>query len=226
MTCSNKGTMRRRRLAMSVAAFLLSGAALAACTGPGSPTPGGSPGPSVSGIDASSTPAASPSPTGTSQIGKDGRTVEPGKSADSCSVLSESVLRTVLGSWAGSLQAGQGEVSIDRVGTSIDACVYPLAAGSGTDNSLIVERRTFASAQALQSSDPFTMLMKPEPLSGLQGDARYGVNSLSGSTEYVVVSVSGTSLSRLLLSTPASGPGPGPDEAKRMLVDLARQAGF
>lgn len=225
MTSSNKATMRRRA-ALSVAAFLLSGAALAACTGSGSPTPGSSSGPSVSGADASTTPAASPSPTGTSQIGKDGRTVEPGKSAGSCTVLSESALRTVLGSWAGSLQTGQGEVSTDREGTSIDACVYPLAAGSGTDNSLIVERRTFASAQALQGSGPFTMLMNPEPLSGLRGDARYGVNSLSGSTEYVVVSVSGTSLSRLLLSTPASGPGPGPDEAKKMLVDLARQANF
>lgn len=225
MTSSNNGRMRRR-VAMSVAAFLLSGAALAACTGSGSPTPGGSPGPSVSGADASSTPAASPGPTGTSQIGKDGRTVEPGKSAGSCTVLSESALRTVLGSWAGSLQAGQGEVSTDRDGTSIDACVYPLVAGGGTDNSLIVERRKFASSQALQSSGPFTMLMKPEPLSGLQGDARYGVNSLSGSTEYVVVSVSGTTVSRLLLSTPATGPGPGADEAKKMLVELARQAGF
>lgn len=216
----------RWRVALSVAACLLSGAALAACTGSGSPAPGGSSGPSASGIDASSTPAPSPSPTGTSQIGKDGRTVEPGKSADSCTVLAETALRTVLGSLAESLQAGQGEVSTDREGTSIDACVYPLAAGSGTDHSLIVERRNFTTAQALQSSGPFTMLMKPEPLSGLQGDARYGVNALSGSTEYVVVSVSGTRVSRLLLSTPATAPGPAADEAKKMLVDLAREAGF
>jgi hypothetical protein len=101
-----------------------------------------------------------------------------------------------------------------------------LAAGAGTDHSAVVERKEFKSKQQLADSAPFSLLMKAESVSGLKGDARYGVNSLTGSTEYVVVSILDKASSTLIVSVPSGTAAPGGTGPKDMMVALAKKAGF
>ena len=171
-------------------------------------------------------PVPSTDNTVEAEKGKDGRTLQPGSAARSCEVFSPVDVGVALGRWAANLQESQGEVSIDRDGTMVDTCVYPLEKLGGVDHSLIVERKDFPSAERLRAADPFGMLMTQEPVDGLKGDARFGVNTLSASTEYVVVSVSELRISRLLLATPSSGQKIEATEAKKVLIGLAVQAGF
>ena len=156
----------------------------------------------------------------------DGRTLQPGTTARSCELLTPAVIHATLGPLAANLQDGQGEASVDREGTRVDSCVYPLEVQAGTDHSLIVERKDYPSSQQLLASQPFGMLMTAESVDGLQGDSRYGSNVLSGSTEFLIVSVSGSRVSRILVSEPTSSPKTDPADAKRMLRELASRAGF
>jgi hypothetical protein len=141
-------------------------------------------------------------------------------------VLPEAEIRAELGNWAVRLQPGQGEVSTDREGTAVDSCVYPLEAGAGTDHSVVVERREFESRQKLDESAPFGLMMTAEQAPGLRGDAKYGVNRLTGSTEYIIVSVHDKTASKLLVSVPSDLPVPEGSSTNEMLVALARKAGF
>ncbi|MFF1385493.1 hypothetical protein ACFVWT_18210 [Arthrobacter sp. NPDC058288] len=131
-----------------------------------------------------------------------------------------------MSSWATGLQPGQGEVSTDRDGTAIDSCVYALESAAGTDHSAVIEQREFKTPQDLAASAPFGLLMKAEAISGLRGDAKYGVNTLTASTEYVVVSVLDKTSSKLLVSVPSGTAVPEGTSAKEMLVALAKKAGF
>lgn len=218
MTFSNRLRTKWAASALAVASALMTG-----CSVGGTPEAGQS-----SGAHSSSPFPPAPSTDNAVEVeqGKDGRTLQPGSAARSCEAFSPAELGVALGERAANLQEGQGEVSIDREGTTVDTCVYPLEKLGGVDHSLIVERKDFPSAEQLRASDPFGMLMTQEPVDGLKGDARFGVNTLSGSTEYVVVSVSELRISRLLLSEPSSGQTIEAHEAKKVLAELAIQAGF
>lgn len=212
----------RRNAAATLAGLALAGSLLVACTPEGTSSDGGSPSSGPSG--SSATP--SPSTANTAQVGKDGRTIDPAAKAESCALLTESDIRAELGAWAAGLQAGQGEVSTDRDGTAVDSCVHALEAGAGTDHSAVVERREFESPQKLAASAPFGLMMKAEAVTGLRGEAKYGVNTLAGSTEYVLVSVLDKSSSKLLVSVPTGTQAPDGASVKEMLVALAKKAGF
>lgn len=216
----------RKNLLTALAALVLGSSMLVACT-PEGPLSGGA----ISSSGTQTTPSgvsASPSPsnTNTAQIGKDGRTIDPAAKAESCTLLAESDIRNELGSWAAGLQPGQGEVSTDREGTAVDSCVYALETGAGTDHSAVIEQREFKTPEELAASAPFSLLMKAEAVSGLRGDAKYGVNTLMGSTEYVVVSVLDKTSSKLLVSVPSGTAVPEGKSVKEMLVALAKKAGF
>jgi hypothetical protein len=216
----------RKNVLTALAALVVGGSMLVACT-PEGPSSGGA----VSSSGAQTAPSeasASPSPsnTNTAQVGKDGRTIDPAAKAESCTLLAESDIRDELGAWAAGLQPGQGEVSTDRDGTAVDSCVYALEAGAGTDHSAVIEQRVFDTPQELASSRPFGLLMTAEAVSGLRGDAKYGVNSLTGSTEYVVVSVLDKTSSTLIVSVPSGTAVPDGTSVKEMLVALAKKAGF
>jgi hypothetical protein len=68
--------------------------------------------------------------------------------------------------------------------------------------------------------------MTSQPVTGLKGEAVFGVNTLSGSKEFVLISSSEADASRLLLSLPSGVPAPSDDEAKNRLVELGKAAGF
>jgi hypothetical protein len=225
MTSSNSAKVHPKAASAAVGC-MVAALLMAGCTpSPDSPS-GGSSGPTGQPGGSSQETGSTPSATSTEQVGKDGRTVEPSTAADSCSILPEEKIRGALGSWAATLQPGQGEVSTDREGVAVDACVYPLNVQSGTNNSIVVELRDYPTPDKLQAAAPFSLLMNPEPVSGLRGDAKFGVNNLAGSTEYGIVSVSGARASRLLLSGPEGQPLPDPAEAKRLMTALAAEAGF
>lgn len=217
---------RSRRSALTaLAAVLLSGLALTACT-PEGPSSGEDTSSSTTKSTSMESPTPSPGTTTTVQVGKDGRTIDPAAKAESCALLEETDIRTELGSWADGLQAGQGEVATDRDGTAVDSCIYPLGAGAGVDHSAVIEQREYKSPEELAASAPFSLLMKAEAVPGLRGDAQYGVNTLTGSTEYVVVSVLDKTSFKLLVSVPSGTTAPEGMNAKEMLVALAKKAGF
>jgi hypothetical protein len=68
--------------------------------------------------------------------------------------------------------------------------------------------------------------MTAEAVTGLGGEAKYGVNSLTGSTEYVLISVLDQTSSKLLVSVPTGTQEPDGVSVKEMLVALAKKAGF
>ena len=221
---SNKSHVYGNALA-ALTALVLGSSVLMGCTPQGSSGDGGS---SPSGTR-TSPPESSSSPSqsaNTPQVGRDGRTVDPAAKAESCSLLTESEIKAELGEWAGGLQSGQGVVSTDRDGTAVDSCVYPLESGAGTDHSVVVEQRKFETAQKLADSDPFGLLMSAEPVTDFRGDAKYGMNSLTGSTEYVLVSVQDTVSTKLLVSLPSGPETPDYANVKQKLLALGKKAGL
>lgn len=222
---SNKHEVRRNTAAM-LAALAFAGSLLVACTQEGTSTDSGSPPSGTQTGPSGSSATPSPSTANTAQVGKDGRTVDPAAKAESCSLLTETDIRAELGSWAAGLQPGQGEVSTDREGTAVDSCVYALEAGAGTDHSAVVEQREFDTPEKLAASAPFSLIMAAEAVAELRGEAKYGVNTLAGSTEYVLVSVLDKTSSKLLVSVPTGTKAPDGASVKEMLVALAKKAGF
>ncbi len=65
-----------------------------------------------------------------------------------------------------------------------------------------MEVRNYPTPQAAVGSDPFALLMNAEDLPGLRQPAKYAVNSLSESTEFVVASLEGSRVVRLVAALP------------------------
>lgn len=182
----------RVAVAACVSALLFSSAT--ACT-PGGPSP--VPVPISSKAEVS--PVSGPTATTTA---RDGRTVLPTSDSKACSLLSEESIRDALGEVGATL--GQPQPNSTRLpdGTIQDFCIYPFDKGGATTNALVVEVRNYPSPQAAVDSDPFALIKDAESLPGLRLPAKYAVNTLNDSTEFVVVSVEGARVVRLLAALP------------------------
>lgn len=73
-----------------------------------------------------------------------------------------------------------------------------------TTNGLVIEIVTYPSPQAAIDANPFALLMNAEDFPGLAHPAKFGVNKLSDSTEFVVASLQGSRLFKLVAATPTS----------------------
>lgn len=182
----------KRVLAVGMAVLVLG--AVPACT---SDNPSPRPVHSASTGDVS--PASDPTTTTTA---RDGRTVLPTSESQACSLLSEAAIRDALGEVSATLKPPQRSAERLPDGTTEDFCLYPFDEGGATTNALLVEVRTYASPQVAVESDPFALLMNAVDLPGLRKPAKFAVNTLSESTEFVVASLDGARVVRLVAAVP------------------------
>lgn len=203
------GNPLRRPVRAAVAgAVLVPFLALTACTG------GTSNGPDASPL--SSAPAPS--------VAHDGRTILPSPGATACQVIGPDAIRQRLGTHAAGLQAEQSSGIQDAEGVTKESCIYPLDEGGLTTNAVIVEVATYPSAAALEGADPFALMTAPEVVSGLGDRAQFGMNTLSGTNEFVLAVVSGLRVTRLLVAVPASATDLSKSSGRDVLKSLAQDA--
>lgn len=176
---------------------------LAACDS-GAAKPSGSPTAGQSTASVSPTPGASVEATT-----HDGRTIRPALPED-CSRPTVDTLRAVLGTVAASLQPAQGAAS-SKDGVTEVSCAFslvPVPSGQMPDpgNAVVLTTTTVTDAAGLTTLGLPRLMMSTEAASGPGGEAWYGVNRLSGTTEYVVESVHGLTVTRISLGVPTTTP--------------------
>jgi hypothetical protein len=76
----------------------------------------------------------------------------------------------------------------------------------------------------LAGADPFALITAPENVSGLGDCAKFGMNNLSGTNEFVLAVVSGIRVTRFLVAVPASATGWDKEFGRDVLESLARDA--
>jgi hypothetical protein len=190
-----------RRLPAVLCGLLALAAGLAACdSGPSKPT-----GASAAG---QSTASASPNPSASATT-HDGRTILPALPQD-CSSPTLDTLRARLGNIAASIQPPQAASSL-KDGVSEVNCAFslvPVVSSQMPDpgNAVVLTTTTVADATGLAALGLPRLLMSPEAAKGPGSAAWYGVNRLSGTTEYVVESVKGLTVTRISLGVPATAP--------------------
>jgi hypothetical protein len=170
------------------------------------------------------TSALSSAPT--PSVAHDGRTILATPGITACQVIGPDAIRQHLGTRAAGLQAEQSSGVQDAEGVKKESCIYPLDERGLTTNAVIVEATTYPSATALAGADPFELMTAPEDVSGLGDRAKFGMNSLSGTNEFVLTVVSGIRVTRLLIAVPSSAVGWDKSSGKDIVLSLARDAKF
>lgn len=196
--------------------------ALTGCSGGSSTTQGAS----SQGGSTSSTPV--PSPTATSSapvVGHDGRTLLPSGEATACSLVSEATVKKALGNVAANLQPAQPSLVRAPDGTTTDSCLHAFDQSGTTTNGLVVEVVTYPASAAAEASRPYALLMDPEDVKGTAHPAKYAMNALSSSKEFVLVSVNGARITRLIAAMPTAGAWDR-NAGRDALVQLAKDAGL
>lgn len=218
MTSSTR--TRRTAAGLWAAAVLAAGLSVSACTasaGPGT-------------AQTEDAARAAPTPTATSDVGPgseptthDGRTVLPARPED-CSAPSVADVKDVLGPVAADLQPAAAKTSAKDglVEVSCTFALSPVPAGQAPEasNALLVSTTSAADEAALGRLELPRLMMAPESAPGLGSRAWYSVNTLSGSTEYVLEVVDGLHVTRLSLGV-TGGPG-GVEDAQQKLTALAQ----
>lgn len=155
-----------------------------------------------------------PSPTGTSDVGPgteptthDGHTVLPARPED-CSSPGEAGIKGVLGPVADQLQKPLAK-SAGKDGLVDVSCTFglaPIPAGQVPEpgNSLMIATTTAGDEAAFKRLELPRLMMAPEPVSGVGSKAWYSLNRLSDSTEYVLETVDGLTVTRISLSVPSA----------------------
>lgn len=153
----------------------------------------------------SPTPAASQSPSAprpSLETGRDGRTVLPTEASTACGLIDEPAIRSSLGAVAGSLQPAQPDAERTPDGVIYDSCIHAFDPGGATTNALTVQIITYPTEQEVAKADPYRLLPDAEDVPGLQHPAKYSMLELSGSTEFLVVSVDGARVVKLITALP------------------------
>ncbi|WAH96520.1 hypothetical protein [Arthrobacter sp. MMS18-M83] len=192
-----------RQLPAVLFGLLTLAACLAACdSGPSKPSGDSAAGQSA--ISASASPSASQYATT-----HDGRTILPALPED-CSSPTLDALRARLGDVAASIQPPRPALS-SKDGVSEVTCAFslvPVASGQMPDpgNAVVLTTTTVADAAGLEALGLPRLMMSPEAAKGPGNEAWFGVNRLSGTTEYVVESVKGLTVTRISLAVPTTTP--------------------
>lgn len=186
---------------LALAAVLASG-----CSG--NPQQGGSP-----------SAASSPAP----ETARNGSTVLPTEQSVACDLLGEDAIKSSLGAAAGSLQPSQPTAERTPEGVTYDSCIHAFDPDGATTNALTVQIITYPSEQEAVGADPFSLLSTPEDVAGLRHPAKYSVLPLSGSTEFVLVSLDGPRVVRLIAALPPSEAWD-PPAGREAMIKLAQAA--
>lgn len=169
----------------------------------------------------SDTSAGAPTPS----IAHDGRTLLPASLATACQILGPEAIRRTLGDLASNLQAAQPSAVQDAAGVKKDSCIYPFDAGGLITNAVVVEVTTYPSPESM-ADDAFKLMTDPEEVPGLGDRAKFAVNSLSGTSEYILTVVSGPRATRVLVALPSSDSHWSKAEGREVLETLAGQITF
>lgn len=168
--------------------------------------------------------AATASPTASAPTtGRDGRTLLPTGSSVACGLLDDAAIKSTLGPVAGSLQPAQPVAERMPAGVTHDSCLHPFDAGGASTNALTVQVITYPSAAEATAADPFGMLNAPEDVPGLKNEAKYSMIPLSGSTEFVIVSLDGARIVKLIVALPPDAAWE-PAAGRETMLELARTA--
>ncbi len=185
---------------------------------------GCTPAPSQNG-PTSAAPASSATAPPSLETGRNGRTVLPTAASTACGLVDESAIRTALGALADSVQPAQPDAERTAEGVIYDSCIHALDAGGATTNALTVQLITYPNAAEADRANPYGLLLDPEDVTDLQHPAKYSMLDLSASTEFVLVSVDGARVVKLIVALPKNTAW---DKAggRRAVVKLAQAAGL
>lgn len=147
-------------------------------------------------------PSASATASPTLETGRNGRTVLPTAASTACGLVDEPAIRSSLGAVADSIQPAQPDAERTPEGVIYDSCIHALDAGGATTNALTVQLITYPSVEEADRANPYGLLVDPEDVAGLKHPAKYSMLDLSTSTEFVLVSVDGARIVKLIVALP------------------------
>jgi hypothetical protein len=155
----------------------------------------------TAGAGGSATPSSAPAAPETA---RDGRTVLPTNGSEACGLVDGPAIQASLGSPASSLQPGQPIAERMPDGVVTDSCIHAFDPGGATTNALTVQIITYASEEEVTKAGPYALLNDPQDVPGLQHPAKYSRLALSDSTEFVLVSVNGPRVVKLIVALPTA----------------------
>lgn len=212
-----------KRRSMRAVGLLVAAVTLSSCSGP-SASPASSGDPSTQ-----QTSNASDSPTPSQQTpteARDGSVLIPTPDIQTCAALSTERVREILGEPAEEIQPVQVAGTIDPSGVRREDCLYPLDQSGTTTHAVIFSVATYPDNAGLANGKPWDSLPMATPVTGFQGEARYAVNKLSQSTEFVLQKVEGAKIHRLIIAQPSGSVSWSDEEGLSNLKELAQAAGF
>ena len=170
----------------------------------------------------SPTPSATPAPPETA---RDGRTLLPTDGSEACGLVDDPAIQASLGAPASSLQPGQPIAERMADGVVTDSCIHAFDPGGATTNALTVQVTTYPGEQEVTNAEPYALLNDPQDVPGLQHPAKYSRMALSDSTEFVLVSVNGPQVVKLIVALPTAEAWD-QAEGRDALLKLAQASGL
>jgi hypothetical protein len=165
--------------------------------------------------------AASSSPA--PETARDGRTVLPTGESVACGLLGDDAIKSSLGTVAKSLQPAQPDAERTAEGVLFDSCIHAFEPDGATTNALTVQIITYPTEQEASRSNPYGLLPAPEDVPGLKNETKYSLIPLSGSKEFVIVSLDGARIVKLIVAlTPDAAWEPA--AGRETMFELARTA--
>lgn len=175
--------------------------------------------------DAGGSATASSSAPAAPETARDGRTVLPTNGSEACGLVDGPAIQASLGSPASSLQPGQPVAERMPDGVVTDSCIHAFDPGGATTNALTVQISTYPSEQEVTKAAPYALLNDPQDVPGLQHPAKYSRMALSDSTEFVLVSVNGPQVVKLIVALPTAEAWD-QAEGRDALLKLAQASGL
>ena len=170
-----------------------------------------------------STAVASPS-TSVPPTARDGSSLIPTTEVGACSLLGAEQIKAALGDAARDIQAGEVAGTVSPAGVRHENCVYPLDTSGTTTHAVVLEITTYPDEASRAGADPWEAMMSPTEVTGLWGEARYGINRLSQTTEHVLAVAGGTRVWRFVISQPKDISTWDAQEGQAVLRKLAETA--
>jgi hypothetical protein len=140
-----------------------------------------------------------------------------------CGLLGDDAIKSSLGAVAKSLQPAQPDAERTAEGVLFDSCIHAFEPDGATTNALTVQIITYPTEQEASRSNPYGLLPAPEDVPGLKNETKYSLIPLSGSKEFVIVSLDGARIVKLIVAlTPDAAWEPA--AGRETMFELARTA--
>lgn len=213
----------KRRIIIPAVGLFLAGITLTSCSVPSaSPTNGGQPSTTEASDGPRTATPSQPMPT----EARDGSVLIPTPDIKTCASLSADRVREILGELADKIQPIEVAGTIDPSGIRHENCLYPLDPGGTTTHAVILSVATYPDSTVLENSKPWDTMTTAAPVTGFEGETRYSVTKLSQSTEFVLQTVEGVKVHRLMVAQPTGSVTWSDEDGLSALKELARAAGI